>query len=90
MQYWIWKIHWMSLTADEAESEPEDTARESKAQETSSTATNSKQQTEPVACGKQQAVLWAEPRHGVAGGGTGKEIWPEELPLLLWKKKLST
>ena len=47
----------MSLTADEAESEPEDTARESKAQETSSTATNSKQQTEPVACGKQQAVL---------------------------------
>ena len=53
----------MSLTADEAESEPEDTARETietKAQETSSTATNSRP--EPVACGKQQVVLWAEPR----------------------------
>lgn len=81
----------MSLTADEAESEPEDTARETietKAQETSSTATNSKQQT--GARGLWETAGSSVSGAQTAGGGTGKEIRPEELPLLLWKKKLST
>ena len=65
----------MSLTADEAESEPEDTARETietKAQETSSTATNSKQQT--GARGLWETAGSSVSGAQTAGGGTGKEI----------------